>query len=84
MFRPRGLPAVAGLAIRSVPRARIVSVARRLQSTAELPKTTSVPPTPPPPPPPKKAGGWRRLFRYTYRLIYITTFGGVVYFGYSN
>ena len=85
MFRPHGLPAVARLAIRStIPRPRIdvgISVARRLQSTAELPKTTIVPP---PPPSPKKTSGWMRLFRYTYRLVYISSLGGVLYFGYSN
>jgi hypothetical protein len=79
MFRPRVLTISKGFARCLVPQSRII-ISRRLQSTAELPKT----PQPPPPPPPPRKSIWRTLFRYTFRLIYISAIGGVGFFAYRS
>ena len=84
MFRPRILPISSRFSRQIVRHSRIVLQARRLQSTAELPKTPITSTPPPPTPPPRKNGGWRRLFRYTYRLVYISALGGIVFFAYST
>ena len=82
MFRPRILAVSSRFARQIAPHSRIVLQARRLQSTAELPKTPTPPPSPPTPP--RKNGRWGRVFRYTYRLIYISALGGITFFAYST
>jgi hypothetical protein len=84
MLRRRLLPISSGLARRVIaPRSTIRLPAYRLQSTTaaatELPKASPLSS-----PPPRRRNGWRRLFRYTWRVVYISALGGFGYFIYST
>lgn len=79
MFRPRLFPAPQPRLTRPFIQGspRIIRRDRRLQSTVETPQKKS-------PPPPPRRSRLRTFFRWTFRVIYISTFSGIGYFAYSD
>lgn len=75
-MKGRLLP-VSRFARQALPQqSRIVKiVGRRFQSSEAA--TTTTPVSKPP-----RNNGWRRLFRYTWRAVYLSAIGGVGFFTY--